>query len=141
MKQYERLLYQANIIPSRLALFFLAFNTWQTICTLNTVDVAAAGIRVMEIILLNILLSFVVFITAFEIKRYSLSWSWTGLGIGLFQCLRVFFIPPGPQAARLNIAVSLLFSGALLVCASFWSLGNCKKYRLAKKEQVCHTSA
>jgi hypothetical protein len=141
MKQYERLLYQANIIPSRLALLFLVFNTWQTICTLNTVDVAAAGIRVMEIILLNILLSFAVFVTAFELKRYSLPWSWTGMGIGLFQCLRVFFIPPGPQASRINIAVSLLCAGALLIFASLWSLSKGKKYRLAKKEQVCHTSA
>ena len=135
----EKLVYQANALPSALAMLYFAFNTWQTIFTLNMVDVAAVGLRVMQIILLNTLLSFLVFIVSFEIKRYSLPWSWIGVGIGIFQCLRVFFIPAGAPGTRANIAVSLLIGGLLLIAASAWSLVKCGKYRQAKKEPECHT--
>ncbi|MCL2443576.1 MAG: hypothetical protein FWD13_08975 [Treponema sp.] len=70
MKKNELLLYQKNVVPSVIVMLFLIFNTFQTIITLNTIDVSAAGIRVMEIILTNIVLSFLVFIASFEIKRY-----------------------------------------------------------------------
>ena len=141
MKEYEKLLYQANAAPSRLAMLFLVFNTWQCIFTLNAIDVAAGGIRVMEIILTNILLSFLVFITAFEIKRYSSRWSWAGLGIGIFQCLRIFYAPVGLHPVIPSIALPLLAAGIFLIIASLWSQVLCRKYRAAKKEQACHTSA
>jgi hypothetical protein len=136
MKKYEKLLYHANIIPSRLALAYLAFNTFQTIITLNAVNVSASGIRIMEIILLNIFLSFMVFITASEIKRYSLPWSRAGLGIGVFQCLRAFFISSTvSETPRLYITLSLLVSGCLLILSSGISIGISKKYLFAVKEQ------
>jgi hypothetical protein len=142
MNKNERLLYQINSVPSILAMLFLLFNTWQIVFTLNAVDVAATGIRVMEIILLNILLSFLVFITASEIKRYNVRWSWTALGIGIFQCLRYFLIPGTinrDPVIMLNIVVPLEIAGFLLIAASVWSLVKCGKYRIAKKEQECHT--
>jgi hypothetical protein len=138
MKKNEMLLYQANVMPSMLAMLFLVFNTWQVIFTLNGVDVAAAGIRVMEIILLNILLSFLVFIAASEIKRYNTRWSWAALGIGVFQCLRYFLLPPVLQGGRMtaiNIAAPLEAAGLLLIAASLWSLVKCRSYRMAKEEQ------
>jgi hypothetical protein len=136
MKKYEKLLYRANIIPSRLSMAYLVFNTFQTIITLNAVNVSVSGIRIMEIILLNIFLSFLAFITAAEIKRYSLPWSRAGLGIGLFQCLRSFFIPSGvSETARLYILLSLLISGCLLILSSGISIGISKKHLLALKEQ------
>ncbi|MCL2128251.1 MAG: hypothetical protein FWH38_08350 [Treponema sp.] len=134
MSKNERLLYQANNFSPALAFFFLFINTWQVIFTLNMIDVSAEGIRVMEIILLNILLSFLVFIVASEVKRYSLIWSWAGLGIGVFQCLRALFIPAGTRWIRINIAVSLEFSGFILIFASIWSLAKCAKYRQAERE-------
>jgi hypothetical protein len=137
MKKNEMLLYQANTVPSALAKFFLVFNTVQIIFSLNTVDIAAAGIRVMEIILLNIFLSFLVFIAASEMKRYNLRWSLASLGIGIFQCLRYFFIPAG--TAHTTIAVPLMLAGIILIAASIWSLVKCGRYRTAKKEQECHT--
>ncbi|GHV36995.1 hypothetical protein AGMMS49546_03530 [Spirochaetia bacterium] len=134
MKQYERLLYQANSLPGALVMLFLAFNTWQTIFTLNGVNVSEAGIRIMEIILFNILLSFVVFVAASEVKRYSLRWSRISLGIGIFQCLRIFFISSTISGGiRINITLSLLLSGFLLIIASLLSIGKSKKYILALK--------
>ncbi|MDR0455323.1 MAG: hypothetical protein LBH20_01400 [Treponema sp.] len=137
MKKNEVLLYQANVIPSMLAMLFLLFNTWQVIFTLNGIDVAAAGIRVMEIILLNILLSFLAFIAASEMKRYNMGWSWAALGIGVFQCLRYFLIPAALQGGRMtaiNVVAPLEAAGFLLIAASLWSLVKCGNYRRAKKE-------
>jgi NADH:ubiquinone oxidoreductase subunit 3 (subunit A) len=139
MKKNELLLYQANSIPSALAMLFLVFNTVQIIFTLNTVDIAAAGIRVMEIILLNIFLSFLVFIAASEMKRYNMRWSLASLGIGIFQCLRYFFIPAASDTTHTYIAVPLMLAGIFLIAASVMSLVQCGRYRTAKKELECHT--
>ena len=137
----DRLLYQTNSFPSILAMLYLVFNTLQTIFTLNTIDVSAAGIRIMEIILLNIVLSFLVFIISSGIKCYSIRWSWAGLCIGVFQCARVFFIPITDFRAAMFIAVPLILAGFILILASILSLDKCRKYRHAKEEMQCHTSA
>jgi hypothetical protein len=135
MKRYEKLLYQANAVPAGLAMLFLIFNTLQTIFTLNNIDVSGAGIWVAEIILFNIVLSFLVFITASELKRYSLRWSYAGLGTGIFQGLRVFFISSTIQGAvRLCIAAALLAAACLLTIASVLSIIRGKRYLLALKE-------
>jgi hypothetical protein len=135
MKQYEKLLYQANLGPSRLTMLFLVFNIWQTIFTLNAIDITAAGIRIAEIILLNIFISFIVFITSAEVKRYSVPWAWAGLGIGVFQCLRVFFISSTIRGnVRINITISLLIAGVLLIVSSAIAISKGKKYILALKE-------
>ncbi|MDR2701676.1 MAG: hypothetical protein LBB72_04525 [Spirochaetaceae bacterium] len=139
MKNYQRLIYQANAAPSGVAKLFLIFNTWQTIFTLNTLDAATAGIRIMEVIMINILLSFLVFIAAFEIKRYNLRWSRAALVIGIIQCLRCFFIPDGPFFARINILVPLEAAGFFLILASVWSISKCRKYRQAQRELPCLT--
>jgi len=143
----EILIYQTNAFPSTLALFFLFFNTFQTIFTLNAIDVSAAGIRVMEIILTNIVLSFLVFIAASEIKRYNMMWSQITLGIGIIQCLR-FFILPGSlniKEVLFTIILPLEAAGILLITAALISIVKCRKYRLAqlallqetKKEREC----
>lgn len=138
MKRYEKLLYHKNIIPSRLTLLFLIFNTGQTIVTLNAVNVPAAGIRIMEIILLNILLSFMVFITASEIKRYSLFWSRMGAGIGVFQCIRSLFISSTiSDSTKALVTVFFLVSGILLIFSSGLSIANSRKYIIALKEREC----
>ena len=141
MKKNEILLYQTNRLPSALALFFLVFNTLQTIFTLNTVDVSAAGIRIMEIILTNIVLSFLVFIAASEMKRYSLRWSQATLGIGIFQCLRFFLLPGSLRVKEtlFTIVIPLETAGILLIIAALISIVKCKRYRLAKKETECLT--
>ena len=139
MKKNERLLYQANTLPSSLALFYLVFNTCQTIFTLNAIDVSAAGIRVMEIILLNIMLSFLVFIAASEIKRYSRLWSLITLFTGVFQCLRYFIIPSVSGDAFVRISVTLVTAGVILIIASLISLIKCIEYLQAKKETECHS--
>jgi NADH:ubiquinone oxidoreductase subunit 3 (subunit A) len=148
MKNNELLLYRANTAPSILAMLFLIFNTAQAIFTLNAVDASATGIRIMEIILLNIFISFLVFIAAAEIKRYNISWSWAALGIGIFQLLRYFLIPSrtfiessSRETSFMIISILLLAAGIVLVTASVWSLIKCKRYSMAKKELECHTSA
>ena len=137
----ERLLYQANTGPHVIALLFLPFNTAQTIFTLNTIDPVMAGIRVMETILLNILLSFLAFIVSSEIKRYNVRWSWAGLVIGILQFTRLFLNPYGPQGRLPLVLVPLAAAGISLVSASLWSLAKCRLYNLAKTESLCHTSA
>jgi len=139
MKNYERLLYQPNAAPSAFAMLYLVFNTWQTIFTLNALDVAATGIRVMEVILVNILLSFLAFIVAFEIKRYSLRWSWAALVIGVLQCLRYFLVPQAPFFAWMNIIIPLEAAGFFLILASVWSLVKCGQYQMAQRKLLCHT--
>jgi len=132
MKKNEKLLYQANSVPSSLALFYLVFNTCQTIFTLNAIDVSAAGIRVMEIILLNIVLSFLVFIAASEIKRYSRLWSLISLVTGIFQILRYYIIPPVSSEAFVRISTTLLAAGVILIIASLMSLVKCNEYLQAQ---------
>ena len=141
MKKNELLLYQKNVVPSVIVMLFLIFNTFQTIITLNTIDVSAAGIRVMEIILTNIVLSFLVFIASFEIKRYSTRWSWVVLVIGVFQCLRYFILPSSlhDKDIFLTIVLPLEIAGLLLIFASIISLIQCGKYRMAKKELECRS--
>jgi len=129
----EILLYKPNAFPASLALLFLVFNTLQTIFTLNAIDVSAAGIRVMEIILVNIVLSFLVFIAASEIKRYSFKWSLVALIIGIFQLLRYFILPAGMENL-MRIVLPLEAAGLFLITAAVISLVKCGKYRLAKKE-------
>jgi hypothetical protein len=120
---------------------YLPFNTAQTIFTLNAIDPTVAGIRVMETILLNILLSFLVFVASSEIKRYSVIWSRAALVTGIFQLLRLFLNPAGPAGPLPLVLVPLAVAGILLICASLWSLAKCRSYGLAKKEAACPTSA
>ena len=134
MKKNEKLLYQANSLPSSLALLYLVFNTCQTIFTLNAIDVSAAGIRVMEVILLNILLSFLVFIAASEIKRYSRLWSFVSLATGIFQCLRYYIIPEVNSSAFARISITLLAAGIILIIASLMSIVKCNQYLQAQLE-------
>jgi hypothetical protein len=134
MKKNEKLLYQANTVPAALAMFYLVFNTCQTIFTLNAIDVAATGIRVMEIILMNIILSFLVFIASSEIKRYSRPWSFIALAIGIFQCIRYFIIPDVNTDAFSRISLTLLTAGFILIIASILSLVKCWEYIQVKKE-------
>ena len=137
----EILLYQTNAFPSSLALLFLVFNTLQTIFTLNTVDVSAAGIRIMEIILTNIVLSFLVFIASSEMKRYNLRWSQAALIIGILQCLRYFILPVSLRVREtlFTIILPLEAAGFLLIIAALISIIKCRKYMLAKKEAECCT--
>ena len=140
MKRNEKLLYQANSVPSSLALLFLVFNTCQTIFTLNGIDVAGVGIRVMEIILLNITLSFLVFVASSEIKRYSQLWSMITLITGILQCLRYFIIPPvSSSEAFTRISVTLLLAGFVLIISSLMSIVKCGEYNHAKKEMQCRS--
>jgi hypothetical protein len=135
MRQYEKLLYQANVVPSQLTMLFLVVNIWQTIFTLNAIDITVTGIRIAEIILLNIFISFLVFVTSAEVKRYSVPWAWAGLGVGVFQCMRIFFISSTIRGnVRINITVSLLISGLLLIISSVIAIDKGKKYMLALKE-------
>jgi hypothetical protein len=133
MKRNEKLLYQANTVPAALAIFYLVFNTCQTIFTLNAIDVSAAGIRVMEIILMNIILSFLVFIASSEMKRYNRLWSVIALLIGIFQCVRYFIIPDVNTAAFTRISITLLSAGFILIIASLLSLVRCWEYLQVKK--------
>jgi len=128
----ELLLYRQNLTPSRLVLTYLIFNTAQTIFTLNGITVAAEGLRVAEIILLNIILSFVVFVTASEVKRYSRPWSLAGIVVAIFQVLRVFLIPGTVGGlSRALVTGCLLISAFTLFAASLWSLGLSGKYAIA----------
>ena len=134
MRKNEKLLYQANSVPSSLALLYLVFNTCQTIFTLNAIDVSSAGIRVMEVILLNIMLSFLVFIAASEIKRYSRLWSVISFVTGIFQCLRYYIIPAVSGEAFIRISVTLLAAGVILIIASLMSIIKCNEYLQAQLE-------
>jgi hypothetical protein len=137
MKKYEKLLYQANGLSYVLAMFFLIFNTYQTIVTLNGIDVVEMGVLTAEIILLNIVLSFLAFIVAFEMRRYSLKWSCAGLALGVFECARVFFLSKSiAETSALHVRASLLAAGLLLIAASAFACLRARQRRTAAAEEV-----
>lgn len=116
MKNKEILLYSQNNISQQLLMFYLLGNTAFTIFFANTVDV---DVDLGLFILLNIILSLLGFLTAVRQRVYAIFWGYVGLGIGVFQLLRLIWIPEEiMNPLRLALFGMLIVSGSLAIIAS-----------------------
>lgn len=116
MKNKEILLYSQNTISQQLLMFYLLTNTAFTIFFANTADVDKdLGL----FILLNIILSLLGFLTAVRQRVYAIFWGYVGLGLGVFQILRVMWIPEEiMNPLNFALVAMLLVSGSLAIIAS-----------------------
>ncbi|GAB5493175.1 MAG: hypothetical protein Phog2KO_33900 [Phototrophicaceae bacterium] len=120
MKNKEILLYSQNTISQQLFMLYLLGNTVFTIFFANTADVDAdLGL----FIILNIVLSLLGFLTAVRQRVYAKFWGYVGFAIGVFQLVRLMWIPEEiVNPLRLLLVVLLLVSGALAITASLLCL-------------------
>ena len=116
MRNNERLLYQQNTISQQLFMFYLLGNTAFTIFFANTADVDYdLGLFIM----LNIMLSLLAFLTAVRQRVYAMNWGYVGLLIGVFQILRLLWIPEEiVNPVRLQLVGLLLVTGSLAIAGS-----------------------
>lgn len=118
MKQYEKRLYQNNVLGYNLVIGFIILNTIYSILTLkNMVLNYKIGIFVMT----NIILSLVSFLAAVKVKNYSILWSYSTFGIGIFQAIRLFlengiFIDRGNTYLTIIMIISIVsvISGSIV---------------------------
>lgn len=120
MKNKEILLYTQNTISQQLFMLYLLGNTAFTIFFANTADVDAdLGL----FIILNIALSLLGFLTAVQQRVYAMFWGYVGFAIGVFQLVRLMWIPDEIlNPVRFSLFGLLLVSGTLAIIASVMCL-------------------
>jgi len=120
MKNKEILLYKQNNISQQLIMLYLLGNTAFTIFFANTADVDKdLGLFIM----LNIVLSLLAFLTAVRQRVYLKNWGYMGLILGIFQLLRVMWIPEEiVNPLRFALLAMLLVSGTLAIVGSVMCL-------------------
>jgi hypothetical protein len=111
MKNKEILLYQQNDISQQLFMLYLLGNTAFTIFFANSADVDK---KLGLFIMLNIVLSLLGFLTAVRQRVYAMNWGYVGLVIGVFQILRLAWIPEEIVNPLRLILIGLLFVTGLL---------------------------
>lgn len=116
MKNKEILLYSQNNISQQLFMFYLLVNTAFTIFYSNTANVDKdLGLFIM----LNIILSLLGFLTAVRQRMYAKEWGYIGLAIGVFQLVRLMWIPEEIlNPLRFALLAMLLVSGTLAIIGS-----------------------
>ena len=90
MSSGEKRLYVENSLSQQLIMFWLAGNTLFTILYVNNMTVAA---RLGFFVMLNIALSLFAFLVAVRQKIYLIQWAYLGIGLAIFQFVRLFWIP------------------------------------------------
>ncbi len=112
----EKRLYLENGRSQQLIMLYLLGNTIFTIIYINNMSVdAQLGVFVM----LNIFLSLFAFLMAVRQKLYELPWAYAGIGLTVFQLLRLFWIPAEiVNPARLIIQVLLVATAAFALAGS-----------------------
>lgn len=118
MKNKEILIYHQNTISQQLFMLYLLGNTAFTIFYANSTDVDKdLGLFIM----LNIVLSLLAFLTAVRQRVYAMNWGYVGLAIGLFQIMRLMWIPE-----EIEGSLHLLLIGLLIATGSLAILGSVK---------------
>jgi|GEM_PF-1345341 len=116
MKNKEILLYSQNTGSQQLFMLYLLGNTAFTIFFANAADVDKdLGLFIM----LNIVLSLLAFLTAVRQRVYAMNWGYVGLVIGVFQILRLIWIPEEIVNPLRLLLIGLLFvTGSLAIVGS-----------------------
>ena len=124
MKNNEPLLYHQNTVSQQLFMFYLLGNTVFTIFVANTSIVDKdLGLFIM----LNIVLSLLSFLTAVRQRVYAMNWGYIGLAIGVFQILRLIWLPEEIGNPLRLLLIGLLFvTGTLAIAGSVLCLKNTK---------------
>ena len=116
MNTSEKRLYVENTLSQQLILFWLAGNTVFTLLYVNNMDVTA---RLGYFVMLNIALSLFAFLIAVRQKVYLMQWAYFGIGLGLFQLARLFWIPEEiVNPVRLYTQILLVATGAAALVGS-----------------------
>lgn len=114
MKSNEKRLFVENSLSQQLIMFWLAGNTLFTILYTNNMAVTA---RLGIFVMLNIALSLFAFLVAVRQKVYLIQWAYLGIGLGIFQFARLFWIPEevvNPMRLYLQILLVITAVAALV---------------------------
>lgn len=124
MKNKAILLYHQNTISQQLLMFYLLGNTVFTIFVANTTDVDKdLGLFIM----LNIVLSLLAFLTAVRQRVYAMNWGYIGILLGVFQIIRLIWLPEELGDSLRFLLIGLLFvTGFLAIVGSVMCLKNTK---------------
>lgn len=116
MKTSEKRLYVENSLSQQLILFWLAGNTIFTILSVNNMAVTS---RLGFFVMLNIALSLFAFLVAVRQKVYLIQWAYMGIGLGVFQFLRLFWMPEEiVNPARLYLQILLVATSVAALIGS-----------------------
>ncbi len=116
MNASEKRLYVENSLSQQLILFWLAGNAAFTILTVNNMDVT---VRLGFFVMLNIGLSLFAFLVAVRQKVYLINCAYAGIGLGLFQFARLFWIPAEIiDSPRLIIQILLIATSVAALVSS-----------------------
>lgn len=116
MNSSEKRLYVENSLSQQLILVWLAGNTLFTILYVNNMAVTA---RLGFFVMLNIALSLFAFLVAVRQKVYEIQWAYLGIGLGIFQLARLFWIPEEiVNPIRLYLQILLVVTSAAALAGS-----------------------
>lgn len=116
MNLSEKRLYVENYISQQLIFLWLAGNTAFTLLYVNNMNVT---VRLGFFVMLNIALSLLAFLVAVRQRVYLINWGFIGLALGIFQFLRLFWIPEEiVGSVRLIIQALLIVTSAAAVAGS-----------------------
>lgn len=90
MNTGEQRLYVENYFSQRMILFWLAGNTIYTLLYVNNVTVS---VQMGFFVMLNIALSLFAFLIAVRQRVYLVQWAYAGIGLAVFQFLRLLWVP------------------------------------------------
>jgi len=116
MKTGEKRLYVENTLSQQLILLWLVGNTIFTLLQVNNMEVT---MQLGFFSMLNIALSLFAFLVAVRQKVYKIEWAYLGLGLAIFQCARLFWIPEEiVNPIRLYIQILLVVTSAAALIGS-----------------------
>ncbi len=116
MNLSEKRLYVENYISQQLIFLWLAGNTAFTLLYVNNMNVT---VRLGFFVMLNIALSLLAFLVAVRQRVYLINWGFIGLALGIFQFMRLFWIPEEiVGSVRLIIQALLIVTSAAAVAGS-----------------------
>lgn len=116
MNTGEKRLYVENSLSQQLIIFWLAGNTVFTLLYVNNMAVTA---RLGFFVMLNIALSLFAFLVAVRQKVYLMQWAYLGIGLGIFQFARLFWVPEEiVNPVRLYIQILLVATSVAAIAGS-----------------------
>ncbi|RPI32155.1 MAG: hypothetical protein EHM70_09675 [Chloroflexota bacterium] len=116
MKQHEKWLYQENTASQGLMLLYLLGNSAFIIGYVNRMNV---DYELGIFVLLNIFLSLVSFLVAVRQKAYAIRWGYAGIALGVYQFLRLAWIPEEiTNPSRILLVALLIVTGIFALAGS-----------------------
>ncbi len=112
----EKSFYKANVFSYYLVILAIILNGVFLVQTLNLVD---KTYDLGLIILFNIFISLLLFLTAVRVKTYNKNWTYVAAVVGAMQIVRsIFFIPDNAEGKQVVVLTILLLVSAILLLAA-----------------------